>query len=436
MGSIPTRSLSARGLAASEAGRGAVVWNIMPNIWDPDFNPDGFVSLGAAENALMHDTLNQYMRKSFSPSNSMLTYGDGMTGTKRLKTAMAQFLNRHLKPFRSLHPSHIKITNGCSSAIEHLVWALAEPGDGVLLGQPFYGTFAPDIELRFGAKLLKVPFYGVDPLSMEGVAAYENIILKSRANSIKTAALLLCNPHNPLGRCYPRSVIIQLMQLCEKYQIHFVCDEIYALSVWENTVDEGEPVLFESALSIDTTGIIESSRVHVIWGMSKDFGANGLRLGALISQGNLPLHDAILTVGLYSTPSLVSDQLTATILEDQEWSDSYLAENRRRIAEQYVAVTAWAKKHNIPYALGANAAFFMWLNLGAYFSALHPAVCQKDIQNVITKELLKHKVYIASGKDYGSEEVGWYRIVFTYKTTYLSEGLRRIIRALQGYGNK
>ncbi|KAM0086123.1 hypothetical protein ACKRZS_001579 [Fusarium odoratissimum] len=399
MGSISTRTLSVRGLAASQAGCAAAVWNIMPNIWDPKFNPDGYVSLGAAENALMHDTLNQFMWNTFLPSKATLTYGDGMTGTKRLKTAMTQFLNRHFKPFHPLHPSHIKITNGCSSAIEHLVWALADPGDAILLGQPFYGTFAPDIELRFGAKLLKVPFYDVDPLGMKGVAAYEKVILESRENGVNTVALLLCDPHNPLRRCYPRSVIIQLMQSCEKYQIHFVSDEIYALSVWENTVDEGELVPFESALSIGTTGIIESSRVHVIWGMSKDFGANGLRLGALISQSNLPLHDAMLTVGLYSTPSLVSDQLTVAILEDQERSDSYIAENRRRIAEQYIAVTAWAKEHKIPYAPGANAAFFMWLNLGAYFRALHPEVCQKDIQDVITKELLKHKVYIASGKD-------------------------------------
>ncbi|CAG9982668.1 unnamed protein product [Clonostachys byssicola] len=431
MGSMPTRNLSTRGLAASESGRAAPVWNIMPDVWDPVSNPEGYVNLGAAENALMHDTLIENMRKSFSPTVKTLTYGDGMTGTERIKSSMAQFLNRHLKPFRSLEPSHLKITNGCSSAVEHLMFALANPGEGILLGQPFYGTFAPDIELRFGAKLLPVPFRDVDPLGLDAVAAYEKVLQESSENGVNTAALLISHPHNPLGRCYPKKVLVELMQLCEKYKIHFISDEIYALSTWENTVDEVEPVPFESVLSIDTKDLIDPSRVHIIWGISKDFGANGLRLGALISQSNPALHDAMLTVGLYSTPSLVSDQLTTAFLEDQQWSDSYIAENRRRMSEQYVVVTAWAKKYGIPYTPGANAAFFLWLDLGAYFRALHPQFCHMDIQSVITKALLDRKVYVASGKDYGSEKVGWYRIVFTYKLPYLTKGLDRIVSGLQ-----
>ncbi|KAH7007154.1 hypothetical protein EDB80DRAFT_455450 [Ilyonectria destructans] len=67
---------------------------------------------------------------------------------------------------------------------------------------------------------------------------------------------MLCNPHNPAGRCYTRDALVGLMRLCEKYKIHLICDELYALSVWDNTVDtEPAPVPFVSCLAIDPTNI-------------------------------------------------------------------------------------------------------------------------------------------------------------------------------------
>lgn len=58
------------------------------------------------------------------------------------------------------------------------------------------------------------------------------------------------------------------MKFCQKYQIHLISDEIYALSVFENPEAPDAPG-FVSALSIDMTGIIDPHLVHVLWGMSK-----------------------------------------------------------------------------------------------------------------------------------------------------------------------
>lgn len=75
------------------------------------------------------------------------------------------------------------------------------------------------------------------------------------------------------GRCYPRDVLIELMKLCQKYRIHLISDEIYALSVFENPEAPDAPG-FVSILSIDTRNIIDPHLVHVLWGMSK------VRIGA------------------------------------------------------------------------------------------------------------------------------------------------------------
>ncbi|KAH7264432.1 pyridoxal phosphate-dependent transferase [Fusarium solani] len=424
-------TLSNRALEAEEGSKGMVIWDVITNLWDQS-NPDGIVSLGVAENTLMHDVLKKHIHDNIALSNLAFTYGDGTTGTKRAKQAVARFLTKQLKPFRAIEPAHISMTNGCSAAIEHLSWAISDPGDAILLGQPYYGTFIPDLTCRFGAKLLPVPFDEVDPLGDDAVAKYEEVIADAQKKGLKVKGLVISHPHNPLGRCYSRSVLIGLMKLCQKYQVHFISDEIYALSTWPNTVDTNPPpVPFESALTIDTTGVIDPSLVHVLWGMSKDFGANGIRVGALISQANPSLHTALVAVGLYSSVSSISDHVTINLLEDDAFVESYMTENRKKLATQYERAVSWAKKNNITYAPGVNAAFFLWVDLGKAYKARHTVEEKEDITALVMKELLEKKVFLASGEAFGSEKPGWFRIVFSHPDEYLDMGLERVVEALQ-----
>lgn len=424
-------SLSARAHQAEQINKNLILWQIVSDLWDAKTNPNGYVSLGVAENTLLHDVLLKHIQDNIALPESALTYGDGPTGTSLAKASVARFLNKHFSPVTPLEARNITLTNGCSAAIEHLSWAVANPGEGILVGQPFYGTFVPDLTARFGGKFLPVPFHEIDPLGEEAVSKYEDVILAAQATGVKPCALVISNPHNPLGRCYSRSALIGLMKLCQKYQLHFISDEIYGLSVWDNVVDEYPPAVpFESALSIDPTGIIDPALVHVLWGMSKDFGANGIRVGAIISQANHSLHSSLAAVGLYSYVSSISDHITVNLLDDDAFVDSYIVENRRKLSEQYQRVTTWAKKHNITYAPGANAAFFLWVDLGTAYKAAHNVPESEDISSLITDKLLDTKVFISSGKDYGSEKPGWFRIVFSHENSFLDRGLGRIVEAL------
>lgn len=424
-------ALSTRAAKTREATKDLAIWEIIPNLFDAKTNPEGIVSLGVAENTLMHNVLSKHLHDNLALSNPALTYGDGMTGTKRTKRAVAHFLNKHLKPARPIEPSHISMTNGCSAAIEHLSWAVADPGDGFLLGQPYYGTFIPDLTCRFGAKVLSVPFHEVDCVGEDAISKYEDVLVDAQKKGTKVAALIISHPHNPLGRCYSRSVLIGLMKLCQKYGIHFISDEIYALSVWTNTVDTTPPpVPFESALSIDPIGIIDPALVHVVWGMSKDFGANGIRVGVLVSQANPSFHQALVAIGLYSSVSSISDHITANVLEDDAFVDSYMSENKRLLSRQYERATTWAKKNEIDYAPGVNAAFFLWVDLGKAYRARHAVSESENVTAQISKKLKENKIFLASGEDFGSEKPGWFRIVFSHPDEYLDLGLQRTIEAL------
>jgi gliotoxin/aspirochlorine biosynthesis aminotransferase len=90
--------------------------------------------------------------------------------------------------------------------------------------------------------------------------------------------LVLCNPHNPLGRCFPRSILAECLRFCQEKDIHLISDEIYALSTFESH-DHTEATPFRSVLNLDLDLVgCDSGRVHVLWSLSKDFGCSGLRL--------------------------------------------------------------------------------------------------------------------------------------------------------------
>ena len=430
-------NISQRALEAAASAKN-IPWHILSSVWHATTNPDGYINVGVAENMLMHDDLLAYINTQLTLPARYLTYNDGASGSNRLRNALAAFLNKHLCPAQPLLPGHIAVTNGVSAAIEHMSWMLTDPGEGILLGRPYYGTFIADMTLRPGTKVIPVEFGACDPFSIDAVACYEQALLNFQSQTgRRVRALMLCHPHNPLGRCYPHPTLVALMRLCQRYQMHFISDEIYALSVWENTIDDlpSPPVPFESALSINTTGteIIDPHLVHVLWGMSKDFGANGLRLGVIISQHNTDLQLALTGVALYSYTSSISDHLASRILEDDEFTDRYIRRNREKLSSAYAVAVRLLREYGIEYASGGNAAFFLWVNLGKKYRELHPDYNEDndtDLGETVMQALLDKKVFVASGALFGSEKSGWFRIVFSIPQEVLEEALRRIMLAL------
>jgi bifunctional pyridoxal-dependent enzyme with beta-cystathionase and maltose regulon repressor activities len=92
------------------------------------------------------------------------------------------------------------------------------------------------------------------------------------------------------------------------------------------------------------------------------------------------------------------------------------------LAESYHFATKTLRSHGIPY-LECNAAFFIWINLGA--------VVKDSTAEDILGRLRKERIYIAAGEHYGAEETGWFRLVFSHPLNVLEEGLKRMIQSIQ-----
>ena len=82
----------------------------------------------------------------------------------------------------------------------------------------------------------------------------EGQILKQTQLGKKVKGFIFCNPNNPLGVVYSKELTISLMKVCRKYKVHFISDEIYALSVFDQSAK------FQSILSIPKEEVRPCSR--------------------------------------------------------------------------------------------------------------------------------------------------------------------------------
>ncbi|KAF5718817.1 1-aminocyclopropane-1-carboxylate synthase 1 [Fusarium mundagurra] len=370
--------------------------------------------------------------------------GDGFTGSHRLRNTLARFINRHFSPFEDIIKDQVIVTSGVGQAIELSGFALCDKSDGVLLARPHYGNFPVDLGYRVEAKIIGVSFGDVDHFSIETVAAYEKALDEAERQGIRVRVFLLCNPHNPLGRCYTPDVLKAYMQFCQKHNLHLISDEVYALSVWKNP---GAPTAsgFTSALAINSDGLIDRDLLHVLWGMGKDFGSCGIRIGCLVSR-NEDFLRACETNSYFSGPSSLADLATARILADDAFIENYIRTNRLRLAENYRLTAKFLSMHQIPYKEGSNAGLFVWADLFQPLRAHidtalqtqkehgeHPEKALGTLEASLQETLLKHKIFLALGADFGSDVPGWFRIVFAHEKTYLHLGLERMVKAIEAF---
>ncbi|KAJ5169913.1 uncharacterized protein N7500_002696 [Penicillium coprophilum] len=438
-------NLSDRGEVFAEPKSKIPLLDVVCDLRDPETNPGGYVSLGVAENTLMHEEIIEHMTKNFAVKSHSLTYGDGFSGSHRLRETIARFITRHFNPVRPVTKDQLLITSGVGQAIELSGFCLLDKDDGVLLARPHYGNFPIDLGYRVRAKIIGVSFGKTDPFNIETVDIYEKALVDAQHQGIRVKAFLLCNPQNPLGRCYTREVLEAYMRFCQRHNLHLICDEIYALSTWKNP-DFPDAPGFTSALSVKKDSLIDPSLVHVLWGMSKDFCSNGIRLGCVISQDNVHFLRAVEANSYFSCPSSLSDLATSRILSDDAWVESFIQTNRERLTENYTLTIRFLESYRISYKKGGNVGFFVWVDLFDPIRRQVNATLEKQVDAGVPSEqaaraletklqeiLLKHRIFLALGADFGGDVPGWYRIVFAHEKEYLKLGLSRMIEALAAF---
>jgi aminotransferase len=176
--------------------------------------------------------------------------------------------------------AEVTVACGATESMIAALLATVDPGDEVVIFEPFYENYGPDCILsgavpRYVA--LRPPDWSFDPAELE------------RAFSPRTRAVIVNTPHNPTGKVFGREELDLIARLCRRFDALAITDEIY-----EHLVYEGEHV------SIATLpGMRE--RTITISGASKTYSVTGWRVGWIIAPPELTaairkVHD-FLTVG-------------------------------------------------------------------------------------------------------------------------------------------
>ncbi|KAF2999666.1 hypothetical protein E8E13_001012 [Curvularia kusanoi] len=344
-----------------------------------------------------------------------LTYLDGPFGSKRLRQAMAGFVNARFRPASIVTTNEVSFVAGVTALNQIMARCLAEENEGLLLGMPIYGSFVPDLQTTSKCKLIYTPFGEVDQFSAGTADCYERALQEAQRNGTKVCALVIANPHNPLGRCYSPDALEAIVRFCCKHDIHLISDEIYACSVYHT--DETHQG-FTSVLSIDFAGL-NKGLIHVLYGFSKDFAAAGLRLGCLISRNN-ELTKAVRSLARFHWTAPIADAVATTILEDEEFYNEFLNESHRTLKYHRSIAAKAFDDAGIPYERTANAGFFLWCDLSA---CLHGT--SWEAEDELKQKLYDHGVEMSSGRAYHDEAPGKFRFLFSVDTDTLEEGLRR-----------
>jgi aspartate/methionine/tyrosine aminotransferase len=244
-------------------------------------NPDGFVNMGIACNTLVHDIICEKMMsicKEVQLTSDMLNYNPLSNTT--LRKAVVGYLGKVLHLPQALAIEQVFITSGVAVGVDCLMHIICDPGDGVLCATPCYGRFRRCVVWRAGVKLIEM---GARSDSQAGpfrvtLEDYEEALLKARDSGVTVRALLVTNPHNPIGYILTKEELQQLVQFAHKHSIHLIVDEIYMKSL------VNPDAKFTSVLELEE--VPNPEFVHAIWGPSKDFGIPNFKVGSIVSRGS------------------------------------------------------------------------------------------------------------------------------------------------------
>ncbi|XP_004627351.1 probable inactive 1-aminocyclopropane-1-carboxylate synthase-like protein 2 [Octodon degus] len=370
-------------------------------------NTLGFFNLGISENKLCNDLVaHRLCQSGMSYVEDIQLQYSSPRGHPFLRDAVARFLTTFCRAPQCLSLENVVVLNGCSAIFSALAMVLCDPGDCFLVPTPFFSGFI------FGAKLcanvelmpihLETEITDEDTLPFQlTVGKLEQALLEAKTQCKKVKGLLLPNPQNATGHVYSQESLKEFLEFAKRNDLHVVVDEVYMLSVFDDSVQ------FHSVLSLER--LPDPQKTYVIWSISKDFG---LGLGALYT----PNEDVAFAVSpfsyLHSISGIVQYHLRC-LLRDRDWIDRiYLpaVHSRLRTAHAYVITTLRELEvvHNFKiFFHSRSCGLYLWINLK---NLLEPCTFEEEL--VLYRRFLDHKLILSRGQSYLLKEPGWFRLCF------------------------
>lgn len=211
--------------------------------------------------------------------------------------------------------SDIVVTVGGSEALMFAIAAVCDPGDELLVCEPFYTNYAGFSHV-LGASVRAITTYAKDGFRIDPAAI-------DAAIGPRTRALCLPTPGNPTGVVLSRPELEALAEVCRRRGLYFICDEVYREFVYDGPEGSRAPSVLSLADFDDHAIVIDS--------VSKRYSACGARIGCLVTR-NKALREAALRFGQARLSPATVDQYAAMAALDtpSEYFHEVVREYRAR----------------------------------------------------------------------------------------------------------
>lgn len=212
-----------------------------------------------------------------------------------------------------VNPKNIIITTGGSEAIIFAMTVIADPGDEIIVFEPFYANYKGYAKLS-GIKLKPVTLSVKNGFHLPPQSEIISKITK------KTKAILVCNPSNPTGVILSKKEIEMIVKIAKKYKLFVLSDEAYREFVFNGT----KHISFMKFPQIKNQVILLDS-------VSKRFNACGLRIGVLVSK-NRKIIESVLKFAQARLSVATTEQLSVIplLLNSKTYTKNLIAKYKRR----------------------------------------------------------------------------------------------------------
>ncbi|PID91404.1 MAG: aspartate aminotransferase [Bacteroidetes bacterium] len=384
MPASPIRRLVPYAEAAKKKGR--KVYHL--NIGQPDI-PTPSVARNAVKN--MKDEVIEY------------SHSAGMESYRRKLAAFYQGIGIHVDHTEML------VTTGGSEAISFALMSTINPGEEVIVPEPFYANYN-GFSVAAGVKVVPITSSIDDGFALPSVEAFEKAI------SPKTRGIIVCNPSNPTGHLYSKEELERLSVIVRKYDLYLYSDEVYREFCYDGEVHFSAmnlPGLEQNVIMTDS--------------VSKRYSMCGVRIGTMVSKNKELISTALKFAQARLSPPSYGQVAAAAALETP---DSYF----REVYEEYIE-----RRNFMVAALNKMPGVKCPMPRGAFYTVVQLPVDDADhfTQWILSDFEYKNQTVMmapASGfystPGLGKQEV---RIAYVLKKDDLEKAMETLAEALKAY---
>ncbi len=260
-------------------------------------------------------------------------------GSDSYREKLAAYYKKHQI---EVDPSDILVTTGGSEALTFTIGSIADPGDELIVPEPFYANYYGFSTVN-GVNIVPITSNIEDNFEMPSIKVFEKLITH------RTKGILICNPGNPTGYLYTQVELESLVDLANKHDIFLIVDEVYREFVYNH-------LKHHSLLSLPNT----EDCVILIDSVSKRYSMCGARVGCIVSKNKEVISTALKFAQTRLSPPTYAQIASEAALDAP---DHYL----QAVQEEYhrrrnTLIEALKDIPNIDYGL-PNGAFYCVVEL-------------------------------------------------------------------------